>query len=97
MKILITESQYRFLVENYKIVNDILEKIQDFGMNSLDDEEKRILNTYSEWLKGGKKGYFEDLIYPKSDENEPKYTDFDDDDEVYQSESTGSIHNNTSR
>lgn len=88
MKILITESQYQFLVENYKIVNDILEKIQDFGMESLDNEEKRILNTYSEWLKGGKKGYFEDLIYPKSDENEPKYTDFDDDDEVYQAEST---------
>jgi len=88
MKILITEAQYQFLVENYKIVDDILEKIQDFGINSLDNEEKSVLNTYSEWLKGGKKGDFMDLIRPKTDENEPKYDDFDDDDEVYQMHST---------
>jgi len=88
MKILITESQYQFLVENYKIVDDILEKIQDSGMDSLDNEEKKVLNTYSEWLKGGKKGDFMDLIRPKTDENEPKYDDFEDDDEVYQMRST---------
>jgi hypothetical protein len=69
-------------------VDDILEKIQDSGMDSLDNEEKSVLNTYSEWLKGGKKGDFMDLIRPKTDENEPKYDDFDDDDEVYQMKST---------
>ena len=70
MKIIITESQYRFLVENTPEINQILDKMNEFGYENLEYKEKMTLNSYSEWLKGGKKGDFP----PKKD---PKNRDFE--------------------
>ena len=66
MKIIITESQYRFLVENTQEIDQILEKLSKIGYENLENEEKITLNRYSEWLNGGKKGDFN-----------PKNTDFE--------------------
>jgi hypothetical protein len=71
MKIIITESQYRFLVENTTEINQILDKMNEIGYENLENNEKNTLNQYSEWLKGGKKGEFN----PK---NTPKNRDFED-------------------
>ena len=49
MKIIITESQYRFLVENTQEIDQILEKIGKIGYENLENEEKMTLNRYSEW------------------------------------------------
>lgn len=58
MKIIITESQYRFLVENTTEINHILDKISEIGYENLENDEKSTLNRYSEWLNSGKKGEF---------------------------------------
>jgi len=58
MKILITESQYRILMENIKIIDDILDKMNEIGYENLENSEKMTLNKYSEWLNSGKKGEF---------------------------------------
>ena len=58
MKIIITESQYRFLVENTLEINQILDKLGEIGYENLDNNEKSMLNDYSEWLNSGKKGEF---------------------------------------
>ncbi len=71
MKIIITESQYRFLVENTTEINKILDKLGEIGYENLENEEKMTLNAYSEWLNKGKKGDF-------TPQNTPKNTDFDD-------------------
>jgi hypothetical protein len=70
MKIIITESQYRFLVENTQEIDQILEKIGKIGYENLENEEKMTLKAYSEWLNSGKKGEFT----PKNDQ---KQTDFE--------------------
>jgi hypothetical protein len=70
MKIIITESQYRFLMENTVEINQILDKMNEIGYENLENHEKNTLNQYSEWLKGGKKGEF-------IPQNTPKNTDFD--------------------
>jgi hypothetical protein len=67
MKIVITESQYRFLVENIEIIDDILDKMGEIGYENLENDEKMTLNRYSEWLNSGKKGDFMDEITPKND------------------------------
>jgi len=64
MKIIITESQYRFLVENTQEIDQILDKLGEIGYENLENEEKMTLNKYSEWLNMGKKGEFN----PKKDE-----------------------------
>ena len=74
MKIIITESQYRFLVENTQEKDQILEKIGKIGYENLENEEKMTLNRYSEWLNGGKKGDFN----PKNADFEGKTPDFED-------------------
>ena len=74
MKIIITESQYRFLVENTQEIDQILEKIGKIGYENLEIEEKMTLNRYSEWLNGGKKGDFN----PKNTDFEGKTPDFED-------------------
>jgi hypothetical protein len=74
MKIIITESQYRFLVENTQEIDQILEKIGKIGYENLENEEKMTLNRYSEWLNGGKKGDFN----PKNTDFEGKTPDFED-------------------
>ena len=74
MKIIITESQYRFLVENTQEIDQILEKIGKIGYENLENEEKMTLNRYSEWLNGGKKGDFN----PKNTNFEGKTPDFED-------------------
>ena len=74
MKIIITESQYRFLVENTQEIDQILEKIGKIGYENLENEEKMTLNCYSEWLNGGKKGDFN----PKNTDFEGKTPDFED-------------------
>ena len=74
MKIIITESQYRFLVENTTEIDQILEKIGKIGYENLENEEKMTLNRYSEWLNGGKKGDFN----PKNTDFEGKTPDFED-------------------
>lgn len=71
MKIIITESQYRFLVENTQEINQILDKMSEIGYENLENEEKMTLNAYSEWLNKGEKGEF-------IPQNTPKKTDFDD-------------------
>ena len=73
MKIIITESQYRFLVENTTEIDQILEKIGKIGYENLENEEKIVLNRYSEWLNGGKKGDFN----PKTSDFEGKTPDFE--------------------
>lgn len=71
MKIIITESQYRFLVENTQEIDQILDKMSEIGYENLENEEKMTLNAYSEWLNKGEKGEF-------IPQNTPKKTDFDD-------------------
>ena len=71
MKIIITESQYRFLVENTQEIDQILDKMGENGYESLSNDEKMTLKSYSEWLNKGEKGEF-------SPQNTPKNTDFDD-------------------
>ena len=58
MKIIITESQYRFLVENTQEIDQILDKMSEIGYENLENEEKMTLNAYSEWLNSGKMGEF---------------------------------------
>ena len=58
MKIIITESQYRFLVENSQEIDNILDKMNKFGYENLENDEKMTLKDYSEWLNQGKKGDF---------------------------------------
>jgi hypothetical protein len=74
MKIIITESQYRFLIENTQEIDQILEKIGKIGYENLENEEKMTLNRYSEWLNGAKKGDFN----PKNTDFEGKTPDFED-------------------
>ncbi len=71
MKIIITESQYRFLVENTQEIDQILDKMGKNGYESLSDNDKMTLKSYSEWLNKGEKGEF-------TPQNTPKNTDFDD-------------------
>lgn len=71
MKIIITESQYRFLVENTQEIDQILDKMSENGYESLSDDEKMTLKSYSEWLNKGEKGEF-------TPQNTSKNTDFDD-------------------
>jgi len=70
MKIVITESQYRILVENTQIIDNILDKMNEIGYENLENEEKMVLNKYSEWLNSGKKGDFMSEITPKNDDSE---------------------------
>ena len=70
MKIIITESQYLKLVENIGIIDDILDKMNEIGYENLENEEKKTLNAYSEWLNSGKKGEF-------TPQNTQKNTDFE--------------------
>ena len=69
MKIVITESQYRFLVENTQEIDKILDKMSEIGYENLENEEKMTLNTYSEWLNSGKKGEFT----PKNDQKQTNF------------------------
>jgi hypothetical protein len=70
MKIIITESQYRFLVENTQEIDQILDKMGENGYESLSNDEKMTLKAYSEWLNKGEKGEF-------TPQNTPKNTDFE--------------------
>jgi hypothetical protein len=77
MKIIITESQYRFLVENTTEIDQILDKMNEIGYENLENHEKNTLNQYSEWLNSGKKGEFTPQNTPKNDEIEGKNDDFE--------------------
>jgi hypothetical protein len=70
MKIIITESQYRFLVENTQEIDQILDKMSENGYENLSNDEKMTLKDYSEWLNKGEKGEF-------TPQNTPKNTDFE--------------------
>ena len=59
-------SKRRYITENYPIVNSILDKMSEYGYQNLENEEKIILNKYSEWLNSGKNGDFEEIINPKT-------------------------------
>ena len=72
MKIVITESQYRILMENVQIIDDILDKLGKIGYENLENDEKMTLNRYSEWLNSGKKGDFMGEITPKNDDYDAK-------------------------
>ena len=50
MKIIITEEQYKRL-ESQEMIDAILDKINEFGMESLTDEEKYILKNPDEKIK----------------------------------------------
>ena len=69
---MITESQYRFLVENTTEINHILDKISEIGYENLENDEKSTLNRYSEWLNSGQKGEFMGEITPKNDDYDAK-------------------------
>jgi len=71
MKIIITESQYRFLVENTQEIDQILDKMGEIGYENLSFEEKQSLNDYSEHLKSGKKDEFKINL----SQNEPEFDD----------------------
>ncbi len=75
MKIIITESQYRFLMENTTEIDQILDKLGEIGYENLENDEKMVLNQYSEWLNSGKKGDFMDKITPKNTDFEAKVGD----------------------
>jgi hypothetical protein len=47
MKIIITESQYNFLVESQEVVDRILDKISERGYESLSIDEKKYLDHFS--------------------------------------------------
>jgi hypothetical protein len=66
MKIVITESQYRFLIENTVEIDQILDKLGEIGYENLENDEKMTLNRYSEWLNSGQKGEFMGEITPKN-------------------------------
>jgi hypothetical protein len=72
MKIVITESQYRILIENTVKIDQILDKLGEIGYENLENEEKITLNRYSEWLNSGQKGEFMGEITPKNDDYDPK-------------------------
>ena len=72
MKIVITESQYRILIENVQIIDDILDKMGKIGYENLENDEKMTLNRYSEWLNSGKKGEFMGEMTPKNDDYDAK-------------------------
>lgn len=67
MNIIITESQYRILLENQEEVDRILDKISDGGYESLSIDEKRYLDAFSKH-----EGRPDDFINPseKNDERE---------------------------
>ena len=44
MKIIITESQLKFIFENTSEINSILDKMSDVGYDNLSDKEKEDLN-----------------------------------------------------
>jgi hypothetical protein len=77
MKIIITESQYRFLMENTTEIDQILDKLGEIGYENLENDEKMMLNQYSEWLNSGKKGEFRPQITPKNDDLGGENDDFD--------------------
>jgi hypothetical protein len=72
MKIVITESQYRILIENTVQIDQILDKLGEIGYENLENEEKMTLNRYSEWLNLGQKGEFMGKITPKNDDYDAK-------------------------
>jgi len=78
MKIIITESQYRFLVENTTEIDQILDKMNEIGYENLENNEKSTLNQYSEWLNSGKKGEFTPQNTPKNSDLEGKNDDYND-------------------
>ena len=49
MKIIVTENQVNrlFIKENEELLNKILDKISDYGMESLTDNEKKFLDDMS--------------------------------------------------
>jgi len=77
MKIIITESQYRFLMENTTEIDQILDKLGEIGYENLENDDKMVLNQYSEWLNSGKKGEFRPQITPKNDDLGGENDDFD--------------------
>ena len=72
MKIVITESQYRILMENTVKIDQILDKLGEIGYENLENEEKMTLNRYSEWLNSGQKGEFMGEITPKNNDYDAK-------------------------
>jgi hypothetical protein len=72
MKIVITESQYRILMENTVKIDQILDKLGEIGYENLENEEKMTLNRYSEWLNSGQKGEFMGEMTPKNDDYDAK-------------------------
>ncbi len=75
MKVIITEQQLQKLVENTSIIDHILDKITNFGYESLDDNEKHVLKKYSEWLNSDKNTDFSDVIKPKTIDYDKKEGD----------------------
>ena len=61
MKIIITESQRKrlFLNENEELLNKVLDKISEYGMESLTDNERMFLNNMS---KGKTDSHIENLL-----------------------------------
>ena len=78
MKIIITESQYRILIENTTEIDQILDKLGEIGYENLENNEKSTLNQYSEWLNLGKKGEFTPQNTSKNNEIGGKPDDYND-------------------
>jgi hypothetical protein len=58
MKIIITERQYRLLIETSDDINNIFNKMADVGFDNLSPIEKDMIQKYGEWLKTDQKKPF---------------------------------------
>jgi len=66
--IIINENQLKFLIESQAEVDRILDKISEFGMDSLSIDEKKYLEAFSKH-----KGHADDFVSP----NQKMETEFE--------------------
>ena len=80
---IITEGQYKRLLEDMEVVDRILDKISAQGKDSLSDEEKAYLDNYSKGDKNLEKPTtFQNPPYPWKEETETHFYDADEDYEI---------------
>lgn len=86
MKIIITENQFKLLLENKSLVDSILDKINRDGISSLTSDEKNYLKQLKndEVDKGLEKWLLDDSDNTFDDEgNKLQYDEFDDDEYLF--------------
>jgi hypothetical protein len=86
MRIIITENQFKLLLENKSLVDSILDKINRDGISSLTSDEKNYLKQLKndEVDKGLEKWLLDDSDNTFDDEgNKLQYDEFDDDEYLF--------------